>query len=116
MRYGCKLLVYSENYECVSGAITREKKIKGGSCVEKIALVQSMNPDRKDFVRAWRDARKREAFAGRCEARKAEAICASGAKVMDCFAALAMTMDRRFAYCSKAWHGATSTAWCKQRR
>src|SRR5208283_5148012 len=33
-RYGCKLLVWYENYERMDGAIAREKQIKGGSRAE----------------------------------------------------------------------------------
>jgi predicted GIY-YIG superfamily endonuclease len=47
-RYGCKLLVWYENYERMDAAIAREKQIKGGSRARKIALIQAMNPE-------WRD-------------------------------------------------------------
>ena len=37
-KYGCKLLVYYEIIESMETAITREKKIKGGSRKNKIKL------------------------------------------------------------------------------
>ncbi len=48
-RYGCKLLVWYENYERMDGAIAREKQIKGGSRARKIALIQAMNPEWRDL-------------------------------------------------------------------
>ncbi len=47
-RYGCKLLVWYEFYETMPDAIAREKQIKGGSRVRKLALIETMNP-------TWRD-------------------------------------------------------------
>jgi putative endonuclease len=47
-KYGCKLLVYYENYETMDDAIGREKQIKAGSRTKKLALIEAMNP-------AWRD-------------------------------------------------------------
>src|SRR3989304_8993886 len=43
-RYNVCKLVYYEVGEDVSGAIEREKQIKGGSRADRIALVNSMNP------------------------------------------------------------------------
>ena len=43
-QYGCKRLVYYEQYEEMLTAITREKQIKGGSRKKKLALIESMNP------------------------------------------------------------------------
>jgi len=48
-RYGCKLLVFYENYERMDDAIAREKQIKGGSRAKKIALIQAMNPEWTDL-------------------------------------------------------------------
>jgi putative endonuclease len=48
-RYGCKLLVWYENYERMDDAIRREKQIKGGSRARKIALIQAMNPEWRDL-------------------------------------------------------------------
>jgi putative endonuclease len=43
-RYRCKLLVYYEYYETMEQAIGREKQIKAGSCLDKIRLIEFMNP------------------------------------------------------------------------
>ena len=48
-RYGCKLLVWYENYQRMDDAIGREKQIKGGSRARKIALIQAMNPEWRDL-------------------------------------------------------------------
>ncbi len=47
-RYGCKLLVYFEQYEDMPTAILREKQIKAGSRAKKLALIEGSNP-------TWRD-------------------------------------------------------------
>jgi predicted GIY-YIG superfamily endonuclease len=47
-RYGCKILVWYEQYEDMVTAITREKQIKGGPRQKKLALIAAMNP-------GWRD-------------------------------------------------------------
>ncbi len=47
-KYNIIKLVYYESCEDVEEAISREKKIKGGSRAKKIALVNDMN-------REWRD-------------------------------------------------------------
>ena len=48
-RYGCKLLVWYELHEDMSGAIAREKQIKAGSRAKKIALVGKMNSNWSDL-------------------------------------------------------------------
>jgi putative endonuclease len=48
-RYDCKLLVWFEMAETMEAAIGREKKIKAGSRVKKLALIEGMNPDWKDL-------------------------------------------------------------------
>jgi predicted GIY-YIG superfamily endonuclease len=48
-RYGCKLLVWYENYERMDDAIAREKQIKGGARARKIALIRATNPEWKDL-------------------------------------------------------------------
>ena len=48
-RYGCKLLVWYEYFERMEDAIAREKQIKAGSRSDKIALIQSINPDWRDL-------------------------------------------------------------------
>ena len=47
-RYGCKLLVYFELWQGMTGAITREKQLKAGSRARKLALIEADNP-------TWRD-------------------------------------------------------------
>ncbi len=47
-RYGCKLLVWFELHATMEYAITREKRIKGGSRKRKLALIEAGNP-------VWRD-------------------------------------------------------------
>ena len=48
-RYNVGSLVYYEVCEDVSGAIYREKQIKGGSRADKIELINSMNSDWHDL-------------------------------------------------------------------
>jgi putative endonuclease len=48
-RYDCKLLVWFEMAETMEAAIAREKQIKAGSRVKKLALIEGMNPDWKDL-------------------------------------------------------------------
>jgi putative endonuclease len=50
-RYGCKLLVFYEAYVDMYSAIEREKQIKAGSRQGKLKLIESINPDWKDFVK-----------------------------------------------------------------
>ncbi len=47
--YNVNKLVFYETTPDVKSAITREKQIKGGSRANKIALVETMNPDWKDI-------------------------------------------------------------------
>jgi putative endonuclease len=48
-RYGCKTLVYYEQYENMWDAIEREKQIKAGSRKKKLALIESKNSDWEDL-------------------------------------------------------------------
>lgn len=48
-RYGCKLLVWYELHGDMSTAIAREKQIKAGSRVKKLALIEAMNPEWRDL-------------------------------------------------------------------
>jgi putative endonuclease len=48
-RYGCKTLVYFEHHESMSGAIAREKQIKGGARADKLNLIESTNPTWADL-------------------------------------------------------------------
>ena len=48
-RYNATKLVFFEVYGDVEVAITREKQIKAGSRLDKIQLVNSMNPEWRDL-------------------------------------------------------------------
>ena len=48
-KYGCKMLVWYELHESMIEAIAREKQIKAGSRVKKIALIEAFNPEWKDL-------------------------------------------------------------------
>ena len=49
-RYELKKLVYYEIYGDVRDAIAREKQIKGGSRINKIKLINAVNPKWKDLL------------------------------------------------------------------
>jgi putative endonuclease len=48
-RYGCKSLVYYEQFEDMESAIAREKQLKAGSRERKIDLIEKLNPDWRDL-------------------------------------------------------------------
>jgi predicted GIY-YIG superfamily endonuclease len=48
-RYGCKLLVWYELHDTMTGAIAREKQIKSGSRRKKLALIEAVNSDWRDL-------------------------------------------------------------------
>ena len=48
-RYNITKLVYYESFSSIHDAIAAEKKIKSGSRVKKIALIESTNPNWKDL-------------------------------------------------------------------
>ncbi|WP_284126444.1 GIY-YIG nuclease family protein [Parerythrobacter aestuarii] len=48
-RYGCKLLVWYELCGTMEQAILREKQIKAGSRVKKLALIEADNPQWRDL-------------------------------------------------------------------
>ena len=48
-KYNIDKLVYFEETNDISAAITREKQIKGWLRKKKIALIESVNPDWKDL-------------------------------------------------------------------
>jgi predicted GIY-YIG superfamily endonuclease len=48
-KYSCKILVWYELHESMIEAITREKQLKAGSRVKKLALIEGLNPDWKDL-------------------------------------------------------------------
>ena len=49
-KYGTKMLVYFELCESMSGAITREKSLKGITRAKKIALIETANSDWEDLT------------------------------------------------------------------
>ena len=51
-RYGCKMLVWYELAEHMEAAILREKQIKGGSRLDRLKLIEQLNPDWRDL---WDD-------------------------------------------------------------
>ncbi len=48
-KYNVTKLVYCEAFTDIRDAIAREKQIKAGSRLKKVALVTSMNPEWKDL-------------------------------------------------------------------
>lgn len=48
-KYKCNILVYYENFDEMSYAIHREKKIKAGSRKDKLKLIEDFNPEWKDL-------------------------------------------------------------------
>ena len=52
-RYRCCKLLYYEEYNDIKQAIGREKEIKGWTRVRKDALIESMNPERRDLADGW---------------------------------------------------------------
>jgi putative endonuclease len=52
-RYGVHHLVYYELARDPSGAIGREKQIKGWARTKKVAMIESMNPEWHDLAEPW---------------------------------------------------------------
>ena len=55
-RYNCTLLVYYCYYDSIEAAIEEEKRIKGGSRMQKLKLIEAMNPEWNDLweeVKLW---------------------------------------------------------------
>ena len=48
-RYNLNKLVYYEAFQMIGDAIAREKQIKAGSRIKKIALIEKMNPNWVDL-------------------------------------------------------------------
>ena len=48
-RYNCHVLVYYETFSDIDQAIYREKQLKGWKRSKKDALIDSVNPERRDF-------------------------------------------------------------------
>ena len=52
-RYRLDRLVYCEQFQTMTGAIDREKQIKGWLRIKKIALIVSVNPIWRDLSDDW---------------------------------------------------------------
>jgi len=48
--YGCNFLVWYELHERMESALLREKQIKGGSRMDKLKLIEAMNPMWRDLL------------------------------------------------------------------
>ena len=48
-RHNCKMLVWFEQQSTMEYAILREKQIKGGSRLKKLALIENLNPQWHDL-------------------------------------------------------------------
>ncbi|HJR17074.1 MAG TPA: GIY-YIG nuclease family protein [Gemmatimonadales bacterium] len=59
-RYGVHKLVYYEAAADATGAIRREKQIKGWARVKKVAMIESVNPGWNDLASAWVCAQRGE--------------------------------------------------------
>ncbi len=49
LRHGCIALVWFEMADRMEGAILREKQIKGGNRLQKLALIEAGNPEWADL-------------------------------------------------------------------
>lgn len=52
-KYVVTHLVHAEEYEDVTGAISREKHLKNWRREKKVALIESQNPDWRDLSLDW---------------------------------------------------------------
>lgn len=52
-KYGCKKLVYYEDYQGIKQAIAREKYLKGKKRIFKEQLIRAVNPGWKDLSKEW---------------------------------------------------------------
>lgn len=48
-RYNLDKRVHFEDFQYIEEAIAREKQLKGGSRAKKVALIEAMDPRRKDL-------------------------------------------------------------------
>ena len=54
-KYNCKGLVYYEEFQNITNAISREKQLKNWHREWKINLIKSLNPDFIDLSKEWFD-------------------------------------------------------------
>ena len=52
-RYNINRLVYFEQHDTARDAIFREKRIKAWNRGKRVALIESMNPERDDLSETW---------------------------------------------------------------
>lgn len=52
-KYSCNRLVYREGFRTIVDAIAREKELKGWTRAKKIALIETNNPEWRDFAEWW---------------------------------------------------------------
>lgn len=52
-KYNCHDLIYCEEYDQIVLAIAREKQLKGLTRAKKEILINSVNPDWKDYPTQW---------------------------------------------------------------
>ncbi len=52
-KYNCTLLVFYQEFQSIESAILEEKRIKGGSRLQKIRMIESMNPSWIDLAENW---------------------------------------------------------------
>ena len=48
-KYGIRMLVFAEQYESITDAITREKRLKAWKREWKVRLIESINPEWRDL-------------------------------------------------------------------
>lgn len=52
-KYNVNMLVYFQDTDCISAAITREKQLKKWNRSWKLRLIEEENPDWKDLSEGW---------------------------------------------------------------
>jgi putative endonuclease len=52
-KYRCHRLIYFEEYQYITSAIAREKRLKGWRREKKLELVRSVNPEFRDLAESW---------------------------------------------------------------
>ena len=55
-KYDCNMLVYYHAFNRIEDAIAEEKRIKGGSRLKKLKLIENMNPGWNDLweeIKEW---------------------------------------------------------------
>ncbi len=55
-KYNCKELVYYEEFQNITDAISREKQLKNWHREWKINLIKTLNPDFIDLSKEWFDS------------------------------------------------------------